>query len=150
MADTNEAAVLFENPPDVTVRLADADECFFLDAWNKSFEGTVARLTDSLNRLVTLGTAMAGGALVLLKEDVCYGWFRVVAAGLFFLALGCAVYGSVPVRVRMSFSPASVRQQLARAAVVKKRWVWASSLLLLAGLLAALAGAAVRTAVGPG
>jgi hypothetical protein len=148
MSDADEPTVLIDNPPDATVRLADADECFFLDAWNKSFEGIVARLTDSLNRLITLGTAMAGGALVLLKEDVCYGWFRVAAAGLFFLALACAVYGAVPVRVRMSFSPESVRQQLARAAAIKKRWVWASSTLLLAGLLAALIGAIIRTAIG--
>jgi hypothetical protein len=53
------------------------------------------------------------------------------------LSLACAVYGSV-----------HVRQQLARAAAIKKRWVWVSSPLLLAGLLAALTGAIIRTAIG--
>jgi hypothetical protein len=89
---------------------------------------------------------MAGGALVLLKEDICYGWWRVIAAGLFFLALGVAVAGAVPMSVTMAFDPRSVREEFGRTAVVKRQWVVASSSLLAAGLLAAIVGAALRQA----
>lgn len=131
---------------DVVVEAATVDDCFFLDLWNRSFEGSVARMNDALNRLVTLSTAMAGGSLVLLKEDICYGLFRVVAAALFFMALAVSVVGAVPVAVRVEFDPRSVRTQLARSAAVKRRWVWGATACLLAGLLVVVIGVFVRAA----
>ena len=113
-------------------RLVDPDEEYFLDLFLKSYERAVNRTNDALNRLVTLGTAMTGGALVLLKEDVCYGWWRVTAASLFFLALGTAIYGSVPAAIEMQFSGESVKTAFQKAAANKKRWIWTSSTFLRA------------------
>lgn len=133
----------------VTVAPATADDCFFLDAWNRSFEGSVARANEALNRVLTLSTAMTGGSLVLLKEDICYGWWKVAAAALFFAALAVAVLGSVPVAVAVEFDPTSVRAKLSHAAAVKRRWLWAASACLVAGSLAAVVGVAAHAYVGP-
>lgn len=134
---------------DVTVETATADDCFFLDVWNRSFEGTVTRLNDALNRLMTLSTAMVGGSLVLLKEDICYGWFRVLVTFLFFLALTFAVVGSVPVAVGMDFDPESVRRKLSHSAAVKRKWVWSVSACIIAGAFIAVLGVVARAYVGP-
>lgn len=133
-----------ELEPAASIELTSPDDCYFLDAWNRSFEASVARMNDALSRLVTLSTAMAGGAILLLKEDVCYGWWRVIAAGFFFLALASATVGAIPITSSVRFDPKSVRAKFADSAQVKKRWVVLSSCLLLAGLLAALIGATIR------
>lgn len=129
-----------------TSRALTAEEKFYYEARYRQVELSLTRMNDSLNRLVTLGTAMCGGALVLLKEDICPVWWRVATAALFFLALATGVLGSVPVAVSGSDDPAAVRDGMVYAASVKKRYVWAASGLLMAGLLTAIVGAVVRAA----
>jgi len=126
--------------PEVTVELASPDDCFFLDVWNKSCETSVLRMNEALARLVTLSTAMAGGSIALLKEDVCYGWWRIVAACLFFLALASAAVGAVPFSSSVRFNPNAVRMKYIIAARVKKRWVNLSLTWLVCGILAAIVG----------
>jgi hypothetical protein len=117
------------------------DDVFFGDLARRQIELSLNRVNDALNRLITLATALSGGALVGLKDDVCTGWGRVLAATLFFIALSLAVCGSVPLEDRIGQGPDAVRRSITEAASKKKRWVRLSTGFLISGLAMAVVGA---------
>ena len=55
-------------------RACTAEEEFFLKMDEDAIRQVVPRLNDALARMLTLTTALAGGTLALLKDDVCTGW----------------------------------------------------------------------------
>lgn len=123
------------------------EEKYFTELWLKGFELSLARANDALSRAITLGTALAGGSLVLLKEDICYGWWKIAAAALFLVALAVAIYGSTPM---LSAAPLdhSITQRAYTGATIRKAWYAKQSMrLLILGLLVAIVGAAARQAL---
>jgi hypothetical protein len=120
-------------------------EKLYLALADEAIRQTIPRLNDALSRLVTLGTAMAGGSLVFLRDDVCTVWGRVLAAACFFLALATAIYGSIPRNPNVDrYEVPAIQGGFTRAVAVKKRWVWLASGLLLAGIFVAIVGASWR------
>lgn len=127
-------------------RLETAEEKFFAELWYKGFELALGRANDALSRAINLGTAMAGGSLVLLKEDICYGWWRVIAASLFLTGLAVAVYGSSPLLSAAPMNSEVTRAAYSRATVHKAWYAKQALRLIVLGLLAAVIGAAIRQA----
>lgn len=102
------------------------------------------RLTDALTRMMTLSTAMVGGSLGLLKDDVCQPVCRVIGAGLFFGALFFAAYGAIPFGSRCERELGALKAEFERVLSWKRRWLHVSCGCLLAGSLAIVIGAALK------
>lgn len=145
-----------DGPPESAVQVVDgveyhvegractAEEEFFLKLDEEGIRQLVPRLNDALTRMLTLTTALAGGTLALLKDDVCTGWGRVAAALCFFAALLAAAYGTIPYQRAYRRDPAEVVAALDAARRHKRRLLFAALGASAAGLLVAIAGAAVR------
>lgn len=118
-------------------------EDFFLDLGLKGYEASIVRMNESLNRLLTLSTAMAGGSIALLRQDICFGWWRIIAVSMFFLALAVSAFGSIPTKNDNMPTPLSIRDEYVRAARVKSGWIWMATILLVLGLLSATVGVIV-------
>jgi hypothetical protein len=100
----------------VETRLPTPRETLYLGMADDSIKQAVPRLNESLSRLITLGTAMAGGALVFLKNDACTQWGRLVAMVSFFFALASAIYGSIPHAVEMKYEVPGIEEAFDKAA----------------------------------
>lgn len=128
----------------VESRACTAEEEYFLKLDEESVRQAIPRLNDALARLLTLATALAGGTLGLLKDDVCSGWGRVGAALCFFLAVLVAAYGVVPFqRTRLS-TPEEIADALDAARLHKRRLMLVTLAALMAGLFVALLGTAAK------
>jgi hypothetical protein len=145
--DTNCQEQCEEQPP-MSDGLASPEDVFYLTIADDAIKQGIPRLNDTLGRLLTLSTALSGGAVALLKEDVCYGWWRVIAAAFFFLALACSAVGVIPVLSRVPHVPVEIKDELERVHGIKTRWVYAATGLISAGLFAAIIGAVVKMAKG--
>jgi hypothetical protein len=142
-----ESQVLQEEQPPLADGLASPEDVFYLTIADDTIKQGIPRLNDTLGRLLTLSTALSGGAVALLKEDLCYGWWRVIAAVMFFLALGCSSIGVIPFSSRVPHIPVAIKDEIERIRRIKSRWVCSAASLIAAGLLAAILGAIVRKLV---
>jgi hypothetical protein len=124
--------------------LASPEDVFYLTIADDAIKQGIPRLNDTLGRLLTLSTALSGGAIALLKEDVCYGWWRVVAAVLFFLALACSTIGIIPFSSRVAHIPVEIKDEIERIRRIKSIWVCGAASLIASGLLAAIIGSIAR------
>lgn len=125
------------------------DESLWLDVRADAIKQTPARVADALNRLVVLATALSGGAVAGLKNDVCDPWGRVAAAALFLGALLAAVVGSVPRdAVLPTFPAADIRTAVRRVVAFKEACARVALVLIAAGMVAAVVGTAVAAAAG--
>lgn len=129
-------------------RACTADEEFYVRLDEDTIRQSVPRLNDALARLLTLTTALAGGTLALLKDDVCTGWGRVLAAACFFASLVAAAVGTVPFQRGGLDGPADFAAAWDAARRHKRRFLAVSLGAVAAGLLAALAGATARVVAG--
>jgi hypothetical protein len=128
----------------VTGRPATAEEEMTVAVADEAAKQAVPRLNEALNRLVTLSTAMTGGALAALKNDICTGWGRVGSATFFFLALAAAVVGSLPHVSRIEWEIRALVADV-ESAIWRKKWgSWICCVFLAAGALVAVLGAGVR------
>lgn len=133
-----------EQPPGVEVRLATPEEEFYLALADEAYKQSVPRLNEAIARLITLGSALAGGALVFLKDEVCTPWCRVGAAFAFFGALAAAAWGSLPVTASVKYRVADIKRGVEEAADTKESWARAATGLILVGLFVAIIGAVAR------
>lgn len=124
------------------------DEAYLFELVRKLPETSLARANEALARVLTLCTALAGGSVVLLKEDVCYGWWKVAAAAGFFAALMTAIRGTIPVTGTMGRTPEAIKAAYLDSAKTKWRHIRAAAGLLLAGLFCAVAGVFARQLYG--
>lgn len=126
------------------------DEKLWFDVRREAVRQSVPRLNEAIGRLLTLATALAGGVLAFLKDDVCPAWYRVAAGGCFFVALAVAAWGAMPTPGSASFGPTVgpdlIRSNQAKAMEAKVWFVRASLTAIVCGLLVALVGTAVRAA----
>lgn len=121
------------------------DERLWLDVRAESVKATPARVSDALGRLLTLATAMAGGAIGVMKDDVSTGWGRAAATAMFFVAVVAAAVGSLPrTAVMPTFPAADIRDAVRRAVGFKERCAAVAVVFLTLGVLAAVAGVVGR------
>ena len=114
----------------------------------RTIEMSFQRAVDGLTRCITLGTALSGGSLVLLKEDICYGWWKVIASSFFLAGLALALYGSTPFPKAMPMHIPTIANTYSEVAIAKQRLANISMWLLVAGLAAAIIGSILRRAIG--
>jgi|GEM_PF-6998898 len=144
MNDPVDETSVIVQPEGWTVRPITPEEKFYLDLADDAVKQSIPRLNDAINRLITLGSAMAGGSLVFLKDDVCAPWCRFLAAFGFFLALAYAVYASIPSPAQVTCDAPSIKKVFEDVADEKNRRVTISTCLLVAGLAFAILGAFIR------
>lgn len=121
------------------------DENLWLDIRIDAIKQTPSRVSDSLVRLVTLATALAGGSIGVLKDDVSTPWGRIAAASLFFAALLAAAIGSLPRSASIPQFPVdAVRDAIQGALRFKGRCAIASLVLLAGGMACAILGVALH------
>ena len=121
------------------------DENLWLDMRAEAVKATPGRVSDALARLLTLSTAMAGGAIGVMKDDVSVPWGRAGAAAMFFAALVAAAVGSLPrTAVLPAFPAADIRAAVHRAVGFKDRCATVSVIFLSLGVLAAIVGVVAR------
>lgn len=124
---------------------ADPYDCFLLDWGQETVKQTIPRLTEALQRVSTLATAMLGGSLFFLKDDACPPAFRVAAMLAFVAALAAAYHGTLPHTEPMRMNdPRSVERFKAKVADYRSRWLWNASWSLWGGLFLAVMGVLFR------
>lgn len=121
------------------------EEALLLGVADDGVKQAIPRLNDSINRMITLSTAMIAGALGVLKDDVCTFAGRVTAATLFFLALATALLASIPYLSRGERELNSLASEVGRVTRWKRMCLWVCYGILLSGFLAAILGTALRT-----
>lgn len=126
------------------------DENLWLDIRAEGIKQTPGRVADSLVRLVTLATALAGGAVGVLKDDVSTEWGRFGAATFFFAALLAAAIGSLPRAATVpDFPIEAVRDAIRKPLLFKERCAQASLALLACGMVFALLGVGTHVSAKP-
>lgn len=125
-------------------RLATAEETFYVTLQDDEIRASVPRLNEAISKMLTLATALAGGSLVFLKEDVCVPWARVAAAALFFVALGVAAFGLIPARGWYSQDIDRIREQRQGAVNHKRFLLKVVCGVIAGGLFVAILGAAIK------
>jgi len=144
----NDDREIIEAVPSGPPRVPNKLEEYLIDLNHRSVELSLARVSDSLARCITLGTALAGGSLVLLKEDSCYGWWKVASASLCLMGLIVAIIGASPHTIRTD-ARAMATLDVYLTAIAHKQWYATRSMwFLVAGLAAAIIGAIIRKAIG--
>lgn len=119
-----------------------SEEQFYYQ-WGEETEKAIpGQLLDTLKQLVTLNTALIGGSLVGLREDLMPAGCRLVVVGFFILSLLAAMVGIVPgVQTFVPYNqPAAVRDH--KQAVVARRasLIRAAAMFLIAGFAAVFVG----------
>lgn len=105
---------------------------------------------DAVARMLTLSTALAGGAVALLTSDVCYGWWKVLAVFSFFTALCVSAFGSLPVDDAIPDETRhSVRDVLVRVGKRKGLFLKAATIAVTVGVLFASVGVAAKQLMTP-
>jgi len=135
-----------ENEPAVIeAQYADPEDVFYLDWARETYKQSIPRLLDSLQRTITLGSALLGGTMFVVAEATVPAWFRVPAMLLFLLSVSVAFYGTMPYSeaVRLN-DPNHVRAFKAKVAGFRQQSLWYASGALWLGLLAAAIGALLR------
>jgi hypothetical protein len=123
---------------------ADPFDVFLVEWAQDTAKRSIPFLNETLRTLVTLNVALLGGGLVLLREGVAPGWARAAALLAFLLSLAAAFRGVLPFEGSPHLQmPAEIRAHKAAALRHKRRWLWLSSWLIVAGFAAAVAGVAV-------
>jgi hypothetical protein len=123
------------------------DEKLWLDMRDEAIKQTPSKVSETITRLITLTTALAGGAIGVLKDDVCTGWGRVLAATFFFAALVAAVIGAHPRTAPLPMFPVDdIKVAIRKALGFKERCAQVAVVLLIVGILFAILGATARVA----
>lgn len=117
----------------------------WLEAAKESLRKSGERLQDSLQKLVPLAAALAGGGMLAVREDLMDVGWRAVAVLALILAAASAFYGSLPVggRPRLQFVN-ECREYEARVIRVKSSWLIVAAACFFGGLLCAFAGTIAR------
>lgn len=72
-------------------------EAMFYYQWGEETEKAVpGQLLDTLKQLVALNTALIGGGMLGLRDDIMPAWCRLIVLGLFILSALAAIWGIVP------------------------------------------------------
>jgi hypothetical protein len=128
----------------VEVYQGTADDHFYTQLQYDGIKQSIPRLNDSLARMLTLTSALSGGAFGLLKDDVCTGWGRVLTLAAFLAAvvvsaIGCIPYQRTPVR-----TTEGAIEGIAAATSHKRKFLWWATGFIVAGCSFALLGAMVK------
>lgn len=121
--------------------LADPEEVFLLDWGREMQKGTIPRLDEALQRVITLDTALLGGSLYVVSADVMPSSLRAAAMLAFLVSLAAAFRGSLPLAGQMRLNdPNSVREFKEKVAVHRHRWLQRACWLMWGGLALAILG----------
>ena len=103
----------------------------------------VPRLNDAIGKMVTLSTALAGGTLLFLKDDVCTTWGRLFAGLFFVLALCSSAFGSIPYTARGPHDRDSLNLEFESVCRWKRQAIWTCYGFIILGFFLALVGSLV-------
>lgn len=127
----------------VSQRVPTPDENMWYAVREGNIKLGVPRLNDALSRLLTLSTALTGGAILWLKE-VCPEWSRLPAIAMFIAALGVAVWATIPYATSGSDDPKEIAERHATGCARKREQLWMIGGLIWVGFLFAFVGAVVK------
>jgi hypothetical protein len=126
----------------VSHRPLSPDEEYWMAVGQEGHKHSLTRLNDAIGRLLTLTTALTGGAVLWLKE-VCPDWARFPAIGLFVAALGLAVWAAIPHGRERGARPADILASHHRALSLKALQLHLIGLCLWLGFVVASIGGVV-------
>lgn len=135
------------DPDIVSGRALTPEEDFWVDIHEDNVKLGVPRLNDAIGRLLTLATALTGGAILWLK-DVCPDWSRLPATFLFIGAVGVAVWAAIPYSVRGNDRPPEIAARHDRACARKRLQLWVIGGLIWGGFFLAFVGAVAKAVAG--
>lgn len=129
----------------IEAQYADPVDVFYLEWGRETLKQVIPRLTDSLQRVITLATALLGGSMFFASSDVVPSHFRAAAMILFLASLSMALYGILPYSAPVGLNdPRSVQDFKATVAEFRQRWLWHSVAALWLGLTAGVLGAVIK------
>jgi hypothetical protein len=129
----------------IPAQYADPEDVFYLDWARETYKQSLPRLLDSLQRVITLATALLGGAIFVASAAAVPDWFRVPAMSLFLVSLSVAFYGTMPYSESVELNdPGRVREFKRTVAAFRANALWYASAALWLGLLVGGIGAMLR------
>lgn len=134
-------------PKILTSKAIQFEDTVYKEVLDDMVKSSVPRMNDAMNRVLTLSTAMVGGTIALLKDDVCAGWWKVAAASCFLIALLVAAIGSIPRTISLPQPRAGdVLDEVKATGRYKAKFLTAALLFLSLGSVSAVVGVAVKVA----
>lgn len=119
----------------------DRETKLWLSIGEEAIRKSPEMVTTSLNRLVVLATALAGGAIGAPATAPLTQTSRIVAASFFLLALAISALGSLPLGKPFSLNiPDTIRLHREHVVKVRSRTIYFTVLAILLGLGSAILG----------
>jgi hypothetical protein len=120
---------------------ASATEAFFTRFGEELYKRNLPLLNEVLRQLLTTSVALMGGGVAFLGADLCNPDLRIAALIMFFLAVCAALIGVHPYRNNLALGmPYEIMASVENAVWWKDGFIWACSVFIALGLLAAFAG----------
>jgi hypothetical protein len=135
-------------PQDIPIGCAPTEEAEFYIAWGRELQkGGFVLINDSLKQMVTLNTALLGGGIYLLKDELIVPTARILAMIPFFFSLIVAFFGMIPSRIQLDLScPEDIKDSQEAAMKSKMLKLSVAGFLLILGLVVAAIGVILRPA----
>ena len=123
-----------------------SDEELFYTQWARETSKTNINLAnDVLKQLLTLSTALLGGSVLFLAENMMHGFLRFLAIFSFFAALIVSFLGVLPYEAHLDIkNVTAIRNHKKRALDHKRKFLWGSALCSALGLGIVIAGLLIR------
>lgn len=112
---------------------------------DEGLKQSIPRLNDAIGKMLTLATAMAGGSLAFLKDDICPPWGRMAAGFFFILSTAAAAFASIPYSSQSSPALEDLDAQFKSACAWKRNCLRVCYGLLLIGFFFAFAGTLAKS-----
>jgi hypothetical protein len=117
------------------------EEKFYMLWGLESLKNNISILNKILRQLVTLDTALLGGSIAFLNDDIINYSFKIWVVFLFFLSLIIAFIGNLPYESRVDLrKPQRIKEHKEKTFKHKRRYLWGSAIVLALGLGIAFAG----------
>ena len=125
------------------VRLATAQERFFVEWARDSYRQSAPFLQDTLQKLAALDAVLLGGSLVGLRADVMHPAFCLLTILLLLCSLAAAIWGAQPLHgATLLDCDTAIRRREEQVIEKKSLWLRIAAILLLLAFAFAVIGAA--------
>lgn len=123
-----------------------SDEDLFYTQWaRETLKSSINLANDVLKQLLTLSTALLGGSVLFLAENMMPGLLRFLAILSFFAALIVSFLGVLPYEAHLDIkNVTAIRNHKQRTLDHKRKYLWGSALCSALGFGIVIAGLLIK------
>ena len=117
------------------------EEKFYMEWGKETLKTNIERANNVLQQFLTLNTALLGGSVVFLSQEILGKMFHGISIACLFIGLVLAFLGIIPYESKVQLNiPADIKNHKEKALKDKRCFLWATAIATGSGLLIAAIG----------